>query len=138
MIKHICSGLIVTYPIYRDMQERKINLFPAVCLTVIGLAAEIINGNFTGGVLVQGILPGLACFGIGIIFRECIGRGDSILIAMLGMLEGFSFCVRTLGISMLGLLAVSLAGLAAGRLKLSSEIPFVPFLAAGYVGAWLL
>ena len=75
---------------------------------------------------------GMACFG------GCIGGGDSFLIGGIGLLEGINFCWRMLAVSGVLVFIFSMGMMAVGKLRRKSKVPGTPFLALGYLGAWLL
>ncbi|MDD3222409.1 MAG: hypothetical protein PHG07_08470 [Lachnospiraceae bacterium] len=137
-VKHICSGLLVVYPIWRDIKEQKIYIFPAVGLAVLGILADVFCGEIALKGWLEGLLPGCACFLLGRWGRGCIGDGDSLLILIIGVLEGVKFCLSMLIVSGMGILIFSIGALVSGRLHRKSTVPFVPFLAIGYIGAWLM
>lgn len=137
-IRHICSLLLVLYPVYRDIKEKKINMFPAVFLVGLGLIGQVISGNTNVWQWMAGIIPGAVIVIVSCLFNGCIGIGDGILICGLGLLEGFGFCIRTLVIAGGGIFMFSVAALLTGLVHRNSKVAFVPFLVLGYGGAGLL
>ena len=136
--KHICSMLLVTYPIYRDIKTQQIQLFPGVCLILVGMIARVVSGDMLDAAWLIGWLPGVACFLAGKVFGDCIGAGDSFLIGGIGLLEGINFCGRMLVVTATLIFIFSVGMMIFGKLHRKSKVACVPFLAIGYVGAWLL
>ena len=126
--KHICSMLLVSYPIYRDIKTQQIQLFPGVCLILVGMIARVVSGDMLDAAWLIGGLPGVVC----------IGAGDSFLIGGIGLLEGINFCGRMLAVTATLIFIFSVGMMIFGKLHRKSKVACVPFLAIGYVGAWLL
>ena len=105
---HICSLIFILYPVYGDVRTQEIRL------------------------------PGVLSFLIGRLFGGCIGGGDSFLIGGIGLLEGMNFCWRMLAVSGGIVFIFSMGMMAVGKLQRKSKVPGTPFLALGYLGAWLL
>lgn len=150
IMTHICSALMIFYPIYEDLKEKKISIAPALCLMAVGMMVKAVGGGLNGegfsaggsemGVAAwfAGLIPGILLFAVGRIFGNCIGEGDCILIAGVGLLEGIVFCGRMLAVTGCCIFIFSIMMLAFGKLGRKSKVACVPFLALGYMGAWFL
>ncbi|MEI3267429.1 MAG: hypothetical protein V8R85_10370 [Frisingicoccus sp.] len=150
IITHICSALMIFYPIYEDLKTKKISIAPALCLMAAGMLVKAVGGGLNGEGLSAGgsemdaaacflgMLPGILLFVVGQIFGNCIGEGDCILIVGAGLLEGVIFCGRMLAVTACGIFIYSVVMLAFGKLGRKSKVACVPFLALGYMGAWFL
>ncbi len=137
-IRHICSMLLVLYPVYRDIKERKIYILPAMILVGVGLAGGAASGNASLWQCLTGMIPGGILFLLGRLLNGCVGSGDCVLILGLGLLEGFYFCICSLAIAGGGIFLFSVAALLTGLVQKNSKVAFVPFLVLGYGGAGLL
>lgn len=137
-VKHICSILLVLYPVYGDMKTQQIRFFPGVCLIIAGIIARALSGDISDAVWMLGWLPGAISFFAGKLFGNCIGAGDSFLIGGIGLLEGINFCCRMLAVSGTVIFIFSVGMMISGKLHRKSKVACVPFLAVGYVGACLL
>ena len=137
-IIHICSGVLVFYPVYRDIREQKIWVLPAWILIFTGCFFNIFSGNILWHDTLLGIIPGIVCFGIGKMGSDCIGSGDCLLIMGVGLLEGLSFLMPCLVMTCGILVIYALPGLLLGKIQIRSKIPAAPFLALGYIGAWMV
>lgn len=137
-VKHICSMLLVLYPIYRDIKTQQIRFLPGICLIIAGIIARVVSGDISNAVWLLGWLPGAISFLAGKLFGNCIGAGDSFLISGIGVLEGINFCGRMLAITGTVIFIFSVGMMISGKLHRKSKMACVPFLAVGYVGAWLL
>ena len=138
MITHICSAALIFWPIYEDLREQKISVFPAMGFIVVGVLAKLANMDDSAVIWLSGAVPGIAVFLAGQLFGKCIGAGDSLLIVGAGLMEGVQFCCRMLAVTGCGIFIFSMGMMAVGRLRRKSKVAWVPFLALGYVGAWFL
>lgn len=62
-----------------------------------------------------------------------LGTGDGDMVIVLGLLLGWELCLAVLCLACLLTAVFAGGGLAAGRLKQSSRIPFAPFLLAAII-----
>ena len=138
MMEHIASGLLIFYPMYKDIREQKIDMRAAGIFFLLGLILKTALGEAAVLHLFLGALPGLSSFILSYCFKNFMGRGDSFLILFVGILEGMNFCIRLLMVAGLCICIFSVLFLALGRLTRKSRVACVPFLALGYIGAWLL
>ena len=121
-VLHICSLIFILYPVYGDVRTQEIRLFPGLCLIAAGVLARTAAGEISGAAWLLGGLPGVLSF----------------LIGGIGLLEGINFCWRMLAVSGVLVFIFSMGMMAVGKLRRKSKVPGTPFLALGYLGAWLL
>ena len=133
----ICVTIFLVINTWTDIRKREI------CLPVLGLF-------FAGGILwriIEGTLypQGLSAMGIGgattiisVMSRGGVGAGDSLLILAMGTVLNAGTLMGILCMAML------LCGIYAGlqlcvfKKARNEEIPFAPFLLAGYMGGIFL
>ena len=88
--------------------------------------------------MLLGALIGILFFGISKMTKEAIGYGDSWLILILGIYMGWKKLLYLLFLASFGAGIVSLIQLSRKRWNREDSLPFVPFLAAAYIGVmWL-
>lgn len=87
------------------------------------------------GVLLAAV-PGLGLLVLGKLAGGRLGEGDGVMTLILGLFMGWERCLAVLCAS--GMFAAVFAGcgLALGRLRRSSRIPFAPFLLVATVLVW--
>ena len=107
---HICSGLLVIGPIYRDIREQRIRIRPVIGLIGIGILLKIISENFMLLDLLLGLLPGIGCFTLSRLSGEWIGKGDCLLILGIGILEGVFFSGQCLILASMAVLSYCIWG----------------------------
>ena len=83
-------------------------------------------------VALLGALPGIAVTALSFI-SDKVGRGDGIVLIMMGMLENCSFVTTASCIACLTLAVFSGILLALHRVGRNSRMPFVPFLTGAYI-----
>ena len=84
-----------------------------------------------------GLLPGLLLWGCSFLTEGKVGRGDGDMVLILGLFLGWRRCVVALCAACLLSALWAGIGLAAGRLKKDSKLPFAPFLLAAVALAGL-
>ena len=106
---------------------RTILLIPE-CVVFSQVGIELVISSLTG--LFGG---GLLFLIAGLIAKKGLGMGDVKLIAVVGYYLGFRVLMSDLVISLLMTVIGGLINLAVRKAALHSEMPFVPFMAAGTV-----
>ncbi|MBS6397749.1 MAG: prepilin peptidase [Clostridiales bacterium] len=105
-----------------DIKERQLYM-PAIL--ELGMTGLLFGGGTGGWIL------GILMLGVGYISGERIGYGDGWLILALGM---WITSGRLVWMLLIGLTLTLLYSFCSGK----KELPFVPFLLAGYVlGGWI-
>lgn len=133
----ICCWLFALYLLVlavMDIKKKKIRLsfllygflfIPAVLVCTSQVPVIL---NAAGGAV------GLAFIGVSRVTGESFGYGDSILITIMGSFLGF-WNILTLLMTAFGMAAVySIILLIKNDFKSKDSFPFVPFLAAAYIG----
>lgn len=85
------------------------------------------------GTFLLGIIPGAVLILISFVSRGGIGLADAAVVIILGINTGLTSVLMTVTISF-GLIALFSGGmLIAGKLRLKSTLPYIPFAFLGYV-----
>lgn len=80
-----------------------------------------------------GLIPGLVFIMISFVSRQKIGYGDGLMICFLGTFLGVWMCTVVTMIALFISCIFLLILFALKRVKMTDEIPFLPFLLLGYV-----
>ena len=123
---------------YEDFREQKIRVLPVVLCLVFGASARIYLEMPEFSTLLLDAMPGISCFVMSRAWNHFLGDGDSLIILCVGLMNGVWFCMTFLFWTFACVLAFSMTMLASGKLTRYSQIPCVPFMIIGYIGAWLL
>lgn len=77
------------------------------------------------------LIPGASMLALGLCTRESIGYGDGFVVLVLGILLGFEKCIFAVFAGFLLSTVGGLVLLILQKVSGKSQIPFIPFLAAG-------
>ena len=123
-----------------DLRHKKIG-------AAVLLAGALVAAALAGALLLEGreepweigigLLPGLLLWGCSFLTEGKVGRGDGDMVLILGLFLGWRRCVVALCAACLLSALWAGIGLAAGRLKKDSKLPFAPFLLAAVALAGL-
>ena len=128
--------VIMAISVPTDLLRREILLIPTVAGVTAGVIFRIWSGREAGMgqtvlLLLVSAVPGVFMLAAAFLSEQKIGAGDGLMLLMTGIWCGFMAAQLVLAVS---LLLCMLIGLAMRK----RELPFVPFLAAGYAVVWLL
>lgn len=116
-----------------DLWFREISLALIAAGTVIGLAVQLVFGAPDLPGLLYGCIPGCGMLLFSLISRQAIGFGDSAMVFSAGFYLGLMNTLLFLGLSFLTAGLWSILFLIMKKRKGKDELPFIPFLLAGYV-----
>lgn len=108
---------------------------------VIGAVAagrQLCQGTQTWYGVLAAFLPGAVLWAVSVMTEGRLGRGDGDMVLVLGLFLGWKLCAAVLCTACLLTAIAAGAGLAAGKLKKSSRLPFAPFLLAAMALVWVL
>lgn len=115
-----------------DMQKKEIPIWPVwigIILAVVVWICRIFTGEAEFTEMIFAVLPGLFLLVIGFFSKEKVGFGDGILLIMIGLMVGFSFCLGILCVGLMSACLYALFLLIFRRAGRGDSFPFVPFLA---------
>ena len=113
-----------------DLKERKV--YTLFCLGNLAAVIALMlwnNEKFIN--IMLGMVPGIILLGISLIASEAIGRGDAIVVMVIGSALGYTRTVEILTWAFLTCLVVAGIGKLKKKITLKSKMPFVPFLMTG-------
>lgn len=115
-----------------DLRTKQVSSLPILVLAVIGCVLSVISGDWGSWNVLLRFLPGGAMLLLAWMTKESIGYGDAWILLCMGCfmteIQMMNLCVIALSLS--GLFALFLL-LVRGKSR-KTQIPFVPFLLAGY------
>ena len=137
-IEHGLVAVLLIVMAYRDWRTRQISCLSLVLMAVLVLVLRILFVEDTIWSTLGGVAVGISFFFISKYSRESVGYGDSWVILLLGLFLGGEMVMQVVfGASLLACLFSIALGLVRGW-DGKNTIPFVPFLAATYLGVVLL
>jgi prepilin signal peptidase PulO-like enzyme (type II secretory pathway) len=140
-MSEIVGMLVLVYFTVVDIRTRTIptgGLVLAQLMVSFFIFYQWFAGEIDIYLLIGGVTVGLVFLFISHVTREGIGYGDSWMILILGTYLGLWKLLEVLTWAFLGLALVSMGILALKKMSRKSVVPFVPFLAAGYLLTMIL
>ena len=121
-----------------DIRTKQIKLLQVIVFGIIGIALEIIYKHHSWMSIIGGFCVGAVILAFSIFSKEKIGKGDALIVMVTGLYLGF---IDTLSLLWISSIYASVAGLFMIRKYdnfLEHEMPFIPFLLAGYITLMLI
>lgn len=125
--------LVLLYAAHQDWMTHKIHEGVCITIALLGTVYCFVTAqplsHWGIGLILNGLTMGL----LYLLSRRSVGLGDVLVIAALGVYLGpFKSFYLLFHASWIGALAV-VTGLLLKKMNTRQEIPFVPFIAAGYL-----
>ncbi len=114
-----------------DVRKHKI---PAALALLFGCAAVLCRGSSLWNEALLGCLPGALILFLNRVSRGQVGIGDGVMLMGTGLYLGGSDSLKVFILSLSLIFIFSCAGLTIKRLSRKSQLPFVPFYFAAYLG----
>lgn len=129
----VTVGVLLLAAGITDIRKRQISRRFLLLLTLVCIAAVLFRGSFAIMDAAGGIAIGFCVIGISMISREQIGRGDGIVIAMIGLVLGFRRCLAAVSVASLLMSAAAIVVLLFKKGNRRTQLAFLPALFVGYV-----
>ena len=84
------------------------------------------------------LIGGLIFYSVRFITKGKLGMGDVKFAAFIALFSGFPIFFAAVGFASLSGLIFAVAGMAMGKIKKNTKIPFAPFLTAGSIVIYIL
>lgn len=122
----------------RDIKEREISVISSFIWGIMALVQRVCMGIYQPGrrlliILITAVLPGLMLFLLAKVTEEAIGYGDAMMMLICGLHLGGKQATVIFLTGLLLMFPVSLFFLVTGRRSKEYELPFAPFLLAGFL-----
>lgn len=116
-----------------DIKRKQLKLWVILTFGIVGMIIHLLTFQTSIMEIAGGILIGLIVMLISILTKESIGMGDALLLMVTGMYLGAkqNILMLFIGIFLSGLFALVL--MFTRKKQRKDEMPFVPFLFAGYL-----
>ncbi len=126
------TGMLL-YLSAEDIKSKTIPVIPIMGWGIFAIVAHLISGKNDILSMTAGMIPGTIAYVLSVLTKEKIGKGDAVLLMVTGLYMGFWGNVFMLWA---GLILAAIGGIIAMAMfnrKRGDELPFVPFLFAGYL-----
>ncbi len=118
---------------YEDLRTRHINFFVCIVTELIYIFILIFLNRFNFLYIILGLIPGALIYLSSILFNGQIGKGDGIIIAVIGTMVGILKVTRILLIAFILVLVICTPILIILRKSLKTRLPFVPFILLSFI-----
>ncbi len=137
-IAELVIALFLIIAAYKDWRTKRVSCFFLVVmfLVILGMRLFIVEESLLS--TIGGIAIGAAFLVLSKCTGESIGYGDSFLIFLLGIFLGGRKVLETVFVAMLFSCVFSIIYSIRYGWRRKHTIPFIPFLAAAYIGVVLL
>lgn len=118
----------------QDIIRKKVNGRLCAFFIFIGLLIDVVkimNGKLLLQTFAMSIIPGILVYLIAVLTKEKIGKGDAVVIVIIGILTDISFVLESLIIALWIGAIIAIVAIATKRMKGSDTMCFIPFLALG-------
>lgn len=132
-MKEACVLVLLGWNAWTDLKKKQISLVSVGVFSCYGVLQAVLGGEM-GWKYFASLGVGVFFLLIGMMTKGALGLGDGLLLMALGTVLDPE---ELLMVSLIGLLLCAMAALVllvVFRKGRNAEIPFVPFLLAGYVG----
>ncbi len=116
-----------------DIKKKEISICFFVLLGIISSIGCFLNSGKISVMTILGVVPGMLLMVIAKITDQCIGYGDGIILAEIGLLTGVGKCMLILALALAVAGVFSLGIVVVKRVNRKYKIPFVPFLTIAYL-----
>lgn len=116
-----------------DIKSKSISLLRQLVFFVIAIALNILFSYQSIGSVMGGMAIGGALFLFSYVTKEGVGYGDCLIFLVIGTYVGF---IKNMELLFVSLVLSAIVGIAISLWKkksLNMQIPFVPFILAGYL-----
>ena len=128
----ICMAILLIASVW-DIWRREIPVYLIIGSGILSAAYCVLEEGTDLLLVIGGICVGVFFLIISKVTEEGMGYGDSLFILVLGIFLGFWDVLFVLSISFFLLLCVLIPVLWMKRMSRSCTLPFLPFLAGGYL-----
>lgn len=137
MVKELCTLTFLGVNAWTDIRKKEVSLISVLAAGVSGIVWSWQSGRGLLQVIISAGI-GLAFLALSFITREALGMGDAWMLLAFGMMVETEEFVTDICMGMLLAGAWSMILLVVLKKNRNTEIPFVPFLLAGYVGGLVI
>lgn len=120
-----------------DIKKKQVSVMVCLLFVLTGLVFNVISMNELKEIrglwknLLFSMAPGVILFLLAMATKEKIGKGDGLVMIVMGILLGMERSVQILMLASLMSAFVAVLLIVVRKVRKNQEIPFVPFLAVG-------
>ncbi len=129
----ICMIVMLLHMSVEDIRKRTVPVIPMMIWGMAGVLIHLYNGRISYVSMLGGLIPGIVVYVLSILTHEKIGKGDAILLVVTGIYMGFWGNIFMLWIGMIMAAVGGVISMTFFKKGKNYELPFVPFLFAGFL-----
>ncbi len=129
----ICMIVMLLHMSVEDIRKRTVPVIPMMIWGMAGVLLHLYNGRISYVSMLGGLIPGIVVYVLSILTHEKIGKGDAILLVITGIYMGFWGNIFMLWIGMIMAAVGGVISMTFFKKGKNYELPFVPFLFAGFL-----
>lgn len=129
----ILIGAVLFMAAIMDIKNKKVKISFIVVLGLFCVFSVILNKNVNIWEICGGIALGLSMIGLSVITNNQIGKGDGMVIAMLGISLGFRDCLMVIAFASVVMAFLSIVLLLLKKANKKTRLPFIPALFISFV-----
>lgn len=118
---------------YQDWKRKKVSVYLVLAAGIAGLLCHLYSSEITVTDMLLGAGIGAILLFCGFVSGEKIGYGDGAIVMVCGIFLGFDANLELLCIALVLLEVVALFLIVVKKKGRRYQIPFLPFLLAGYL-----
>lgn len=115
-----------------DIKRKQVSLAVLIPVGAVVLTWRVFQGTEVVDFL-TGLVPGVACLLLSYVTGESIGRGDGLVLCILGLLCGMKTTLAVFGMALTFSAIWAMLLLILKRAGRKTELPFLPCLSLGYL-----
>lgn len=138
IIKLFLAGVFLLICTFTDLKNKQVSVWICILFFILGIGFNILCSMEHQEELKDiwkdtwmGLLPGIILLGFSVTTKECIGKGDGLVMVAMGILLGVEKTIALFMISLFLSAIVAAFLIGVRRVEKNYEIPFVPFLTVG-------
>lgn len=129
----ILISVILLIAAIMDIKSKRVKTGLVVVLGLFCVFSVVLNKNVNIWEICGGIAIGLSMIGLSMITNNQIGKGDGMVIAMLGIALGFRDCLMVISFASVVMAFVSIFLLIIKKANKKTRLPFIPALFISFV-----
>lgn len=129
----ILISVILLIAAIMDIKSKRVKTGLVVVLGLFCVFSVVLNKNVNIWEICGGIALGLSMIGLSVITNNQIGKGDGMVIAMLGISLGFRDCLMVIAFASVVMAFLSIVLLLLKKANKKTRLPFIPALFISFV-----
>ena len=132
MIEKSIVLMVMAVISFVDIKRKQVSLAILIPIGAVVLIWKVFQGTEMVAFL-TGLVPGVACLLLSYVTGESIGRGDGLVLCILGLLCGMKATLAVFGLALTFSAIWAIFLLILRRAGRKTELPFLPCLSLGYL-----